>query len=149
MSVGLNSIPDFDANGNLPPGEHRATLANIKEKFTWTQKRKNLFDGLEKAVKNLRDAGVWKFYIDGSFTTIEDNPSDIDGCWVPNKDVDMNIIDPVFRDPESPQKKMREKYGVDLLIVGFDVGRVDTQPIAEFLQRDRDGNAKGILLIEY
>jgi hypothetical protein len=44
---------------------------------------------------------------------------------------------------------MKEKYGVDFLIVGVDIGRVSTQPILEFLQFSRDGKAKGVLLLEY
>ena len=29
----LNMLPDFDENGNLPPGIHRASPSEIEERF--------------------------------------------------------------------------------------------------------------------
>lgn len=144
-----NPIPSFDSNGNLPPGVYIVRLEHIKEKLTWSTKRQQLFNGLEKAVKNLNDAGVWQIYIDGSFTTNEDNPNDIDGCWVPNRKVDTNIIDAVFIDDRThPSTKMKAKYGVDFKIAGVDYGKAGSQPIVEYFQTNNNCDAKGILLIE-
>lgn len=149
VSNNFNAIPEFDSNGNLPPGEHRATLKDIETKFTWTQKRKKLFDGLEKAVKNLRDAGVWQIYIDGSFTTTKDDPSDVDGCWVPPNEVNYDRLDAVFLDMTASKAKMKDKYGVDFGIAGVSKGKVSTQPLAEFFQFGRNGEPKGVLLLEF
>ena len=142
-------IPEFDTNGNLPPGLHRTTLENIKSKLTWSIKRKKLFDGLEEAVKNLRSAGVSQIYLDGSFITTEDEPNDIDGCWVPNSRVNADVLDAVFLDMTNSKAKMKDKYGVDFGIAGVSKGRVSTQPLEECFQLSRDGNPKGVLLLEF
>jgi len=115
--------------------------------LTWSKRRQLLFAGLEKAVDNLNDAGVLQIYIDGSFTTNKDEPGDIDGCWVPNREVNTKILDPVFIALSPPREAMKIKYGVDFLIAGItlnDAGCI----VEDFFQVDRDGNAKGILLLE-
>lgn len=143
------SIPEFDGNGNLPPGFHRTTMENIRNKLTWSEKRKQLFAGLEEAIQNLRDAGVSQIYIDGSFATRKDEPNDIDGCWVPNTRIRMDLLDNVFLDMTNSNWKMKEKYGIDFGIAGVSKGIVSTQPLVECFERDEDGNGKGVLLLEF
>lgn len=142
-----NRIPPFDDNGNLPPGIYQVQLHDIEERFTWTDKRKKLFQGLIQAAKNLESAGVFLLYIDGSFVTNKDEPNDIDGCWVYNPSVNINLLDDVFIDKSPPREKMKKKYGVDFLIHGTDRG-TDGRPIEDFFQTDEDGNEKGILLLK-
>jgi hypothetical protein len=142
------TIPGYDDNGNLPPGLYRVTLEEIRNHFTWNAKRKRLFGGLIRALKNLAEAGVKKVWIDGSFVTDKNEPADIDGCWEYHESVDVNRLDEVFLDLNPPRTSMRKKYGVDFLIstVSLLDGRGNT--VLEFFQQDRDGNQKGILLVE-
>jgi hypothetical protein len=90
----------------------------MERRFTWTDRRKNLFKGLAAAIGNLTKANVKRVWIDGSFVTSKDNPNDIDGCWQADKDVDVNELDPVFLDMYPPREAMKKKYGVDFLISG-------------------------------
>lgn len=142
-----NRIPPFDDNGNLPPGVHHVHLSDIEKRFTWTEKRKELFQGLTEAVVNLSFAGVLLLYIDGSFITSKDDPSDVDGCWVWNPGVNYQLLDPVLTDRKPPREKMKQKYGVDLLVQGYDLG-TDGRPIKGWFETDDDGNEKGILLLK-
>lgn len=147
MSDKTTPIPSFDSNGNLPTGEYLVTMDDIEYSLTWSPKRKLLFSGLAKAVKNLQDAGVRRIYVDGSFTSNKDDPGDIDGCWQPNNDIDMTVLDPVFLDRDPPREKMKQKYGVDFLIDGIDEG-IDGKPIKDFFELSRDDDQKGILILE-
>ncbi|NCO38425.1 MAG: hypothetical protein GW911_09510 [Armatimonadetes bacterium] len=54
----MPALPEFDENGNLPPGTYRVPLADIERRFTWNARRKELFDGLRRALENLASAGV-------------------------------------------------------------------------------------------
>lgn len=75
-------IPDFvGSEGYLPPGEHLATWDEVTERFSETEKRRELIKGLKAALDNLRAAGCKTAYIDGSFVTRKRNPNDFDACW--------------------------------------------------------------------
>src|SRR5687767_12441999 len=111
-------LPAFDENGNLPQGVYRLAIEEIALRFTWTVKRKSLFEGLRRAIESLAQAGVKQVWIDGSFVTAKDEPSDVDGCWDYESSVDADKLDPVFLDTDPPRTQMKEKYGVDFLISG-------------------------------
>ncbi len=129
-----DDIPDFDLCGNLPEGVYSVRLQQLAVRFAWNSRRKNLVKGLLKAIENLKAAGVEFLYIDGSFTTAKDEPNDIDGCWVPNLNINENILDDVFIERNPPRKRMKEKYGVDFLIAGLDLGSRG-KPIEEFFKQ--------------
>lgn len=149
MTGEIDSIPDFDSNGNLPPGEYKVTMDDIENKLTWSPTRKKLFGGLTQAILVLKDAGVKRVYIDGSFTTQKDDPEDIDGCWELNDNIDADKLDPVFLDREHPREIMKQKYGIDFLIAGVDQGQNQGQPIEDFFQLSRDNDPKGVLVLEF
>lgn len=142
----MSAIPDFDENGNLPPGVYEVSLQDIESRFTWTDRRKELFEGLKRAIDNLIKANVQKVWLDGSFVTSKDDPNDIDGCWQADKDVDADLLDSVFLDMSPPREAMKKKYGVDFLISGVQISDSPGNTTEEFFQIDRDGNKKGILL---
>ncbi len=141
-------IPDFDGNGNLPPGVYRVSLEDVKVRFTWNKRRRLLFDGLAAAVGNLVAAGVATVWIDGSFTTSKEKPGGIDGCWDYSPAVDVDALDPVFLDINPPREAMKRKYGVDFLVSGIRLEDATFQTVEEFFQSDRDGNPRGILVVE-
>ena len=143
----MTDIPDFDANGNLPPGAYDVCLADIEDRFTWNRERRALFGGLRLAVADLAAAGVRRIWINGSFVTAKGRPNDVDGCWEYHASVDVDALDPVFLDISPPRRAMKLKYGVDLLISGTPLMDAGGQAVEEFFQMDRDGNRKGILLL--
>lgn len=74
-------IPKFNHNGYLPKGAHKATLNEIKRRFsTNSPKRKELFEGFQVLTgllhKHRTDIEV--FLLNGSFVTAKESPEDYD-----------------------------------------------------------------------
>jgi hypothetical protein len=111
MSVG--SIPElFDTGGTwntLPPGIHSATLVQIQERFAINEKRKLLFEGLNRGVAALKQAGCKTVYLDGSFISDKPEPGDFDVCWDP-ANVDDSKIDPILLDFSDLRKNQKIKF---------------------------------------
>lgn len=140
-------IPDLNERGELPPGIFATTLAEVGRRFATAPRRRRLFNGLRRACRNLRVAGVPRVYIDGSFVTNKAEPADIDGCWDVDEYVRVEALDPVFLDFSNRRQAMKEKYGVDFFIANaMELG--SGMPFVEFFQINRDGDSKGILVIE-
>ena len=140
------SVPDHDRNGELPPGEHEATLSEIDEKFGKSSPRRiALMNGLKNAVKNFQSAGVQKIWVNGSFVTTKLEPNDIDGCWEYSDFVNVKKLDPVFL--QKSRMPMKAKFGLEFFpacIVEGDSGL----PFPSFFQINRDGDPKGILIVD-
>ncbi len=72
-------IPPFDERGYLPPGIHRATLVEVKERFgRETELRRVQSESLDWLVDLARRAGAMRLVINGSFTTETPEPNDVD-----------------------------------------------------------------------
>ena len=85
------TIPDFDENGNLPPGIHWTTYEEFEERFGTNFTRLRQIEGLKKAMKQLKNAGCRTIYINGSFVTTKPKPNDFDACW-DTEDVNINYL---------------------------------------------------------
>jgi len=72
-------IPQLDDNGNLPPGVHRASLAEIEERFgRGSEVRHVELQSLRWLVEVAAKAGVRRLVVNGSFTTEDLEPNDVD-----------------------------------------------------------------------
>jgi hypothetical protein len=141
-------IPDLNEEGLLPPGVHSASLREIGQRFGRRNAvRRRLFRGLVRALQNLREAGVKRVYIDGSFVTDKASPNDVDGCWDAGGSVNLSKLDPVFLDFSKRRREMKEKYGVDFFPASSVEGN-SRQAFLDFFQVDRDGRSKGVLAID-
>src|SRR5215210_6459459 len=133
-------IPDF-RGGRLPPGVHDATLKEIRDKLGWGQRRKNLIDGLEMALKLMRNCGIERVYLDGSFVTDKDRPGpgDIDGCYDVPPGANLEAMYPIF--PWTPANRAISKamFGVELF-PSRAPATPSGEPFISFFQKDRDGN---------
>jgi hypothetical protein len=141
-------IPEFDANGNLPPGIYHVSIEDIERRFTWTPRRLQLFKGLKRALANLSSAGVEKVWIDGSFVTNNPAPNDVDGCWEYKTGMNVEKLDKVFWDTNPPREAMKRKYHVDFFVKGMTLADAGGKFVEEFFQEDWDGNAKGIFVVD-
>jgi hypothetical protein len=108
-------IPPFDERGNLPPGIHRATRAELVERFGTTARRRELLAGLREALLRLAAAGCPAVWLDGSFVTSEEVPDDYDGAWE-IAGVDVTRLDETFIGQHSPGKT-KAKYSGTLMRV--------------------------------
>ena len=99
--------------GNLPPGVHEATWADLVARYGSTPHRLALLSGLKAALDALRAAGCRRVYIDGSFVTAKERPADFDGCWEVDG-VDLAQLDPVLMTFAQRRAAQKRKYGGEL-----------------------------------
>lgn len=139
------NIPALQENGELPPGEHEASLDEVEMVYgTSTDRRKLLMRGLREAASRFELAGVTTLWINGSFITDKDEPNDIDGCWEYTTSVSIEKLDPIFL---GSRDAMKEKYGLDFFIANI-VEAGSGLPFPKFFQLNRDGDPKGIIVIK-
>ncbi len=74
-------IPNFDENGNLPPGIHDATIEEVQQRYSYNKKRVTLFTALLEVVEILRGCACPEIHLDGSFITAKEQPGDYDLCY--------------------------------------------------------------------
>ncbi len=146
---------DFNPNtGLLEPGEHKVTLKELEEKFSFSDKRKRLIGKLKDIINVLKQINCERIYVDGSFATEKIEPGDIDVCWELSNDPQMRIqqlndlrnIEPLFL--LTDRKKLESKYNADIFPANI---RENSSGLLfkDFFQNDKDTNMpKGILLIE-
>ena len=129
----------------LPFGIHEATLAEVEERYATNDKRKLLFRGLTKACKALKAAGCSTIYLDGSYVTEKEFPSDYDVCWNPIN-VDIRKLDPIFLDFSDKRKKQKFKFGGEFFLSN---AKADSSYIfIQYFQTDKEtGLEKGIICI--
>lgn len=131
----------------LPSGIHNATMNDIEARYTWTETRVKLFNGLKLALASFRHAGCKTVYLDGSFVTSKDIPGDYDVCWDP-LGVDPSKLDPVFLDFSDKRKNQKLKFKGEFFPASIQADRKGTT-FLDFFQIDKNsGNAKGILKIQ-
>ncbi|MCX7782613.1 MAG: hypothetical protein N2318_03095 [Meiothermus sp.] len=138
-------LPKFNEDGDLPPGLHSATWQEVRATFGWNQRRSDLLDGLEAALKVLKQAGCKWAYLNGSFVTAKEEPGDFDVCWEPDG-VDYDKLDPVLLDFSNKRSAQKAKYGGELFPATADATG-DGTPFIEFFQSARGGGRKGIVAI--
>lgn len=91
----MSSLPEFTAEGLLPPGDYELTFGALRSSFlvlgpgdpkecpTWDATwRERLVGNLEILVQQLWQVGITEIFIDGSFVEEKDHPNDIDGYFV-------------------------------------------------------------------
>ncbi len=138
-------IPKFNDYGYLPPGEpHKATWDEFVGRFGGTAKRRALLEGLAEVLSSLKQAGCRKVYIDGSLITDKPEPADWDACWEIDQ-VDFNKLDSLIIDEDLQPTKRKEKYLGDLFL---QTPRLPGRDFVKFFQTDRQGNKKGIVVMD-
>ena len=138
-------IPPFQTDGNLPPGIHNATWAEVTQRFGGNPQRQRLLTGLRLAIDNLQDAGCRRVYLNGSFVTSKPFPDDFDAVWE-TEGMDFTRVAPLLLDRRDilnyARRQQKRVYGGELLpdlYLGFDT--------LAFFQTDDAGQAKGIIAI--
>lgn len=140
-------IPDVDADtGNVPAGEHPATWQEMLDRYGYTLWRRRLLQGLLDALRRLRAAGCTRAYIDGSFVTAKERPSDFDVCWEA-QGVDFDLVDDLLLTFDKGRATQKAAFFGELFIAD---SKADPQGtlFRDFFQTDRDGRRKGIIVID-
>lgn len=138
-------IPDWTHEGLLPAGIHAAPWVEIESRFGWNAHRRSLMLGLRDGLTVLKGAGCKRLWLDGSFVTDKELPSDYDACWAPDN-VQPGLLDPILLNMQATDRQaIKSRYLGDLLIAGVELGTGLT--FVEFFQQTRDGTPKGIVLL--
>ena len=109
---------------------------------TW---RAHLLDGCRRALIALKAAGCRRAWIDGSFVTGKLHPADIDGCYDPIG-VDRVLLHPALVDLSPGRPAQKAEFGCEFFPNIVEAG--SGEYFVEFFQRDRDGQRKGIVVID-
>lgn len=140
-------IPDFDENGNLPPGIFFCDWDELIEKFGYNIRRQTLMRGMEEVLTQLKNAGCRTAYLNGSFVTIKSKPKDFDLCWDADDVVDIDYLRknaPIILNFYNSNAQ-KTRYGGEIYPSDCPVNESVTS--LEFFQRDREENRKGIIAI--
>jgi hypothetical protein len=144
--------PKFNAAGNLVPGIHGATWAELVAGFGQSLQRARLLSGLERAARSLRDSGCSTLYLDGSFVTRKEAvlgsaPGDFDACWDLTT-VDPTKLDPVLLDFRNKRAAQKAKFFGELFPIQLPADAAGT-PFLDFFQQDKHtGDPKGIIALD-
>jgi hypothetical protein len=142
-------LPTFGADGLLPAGEHAATWDEVTTHLAWNAHRQRLLGGLQAALVPLRTAGCRRLYLDGSFATNKELPSDYDAAWDPSG-VDLTLLlrlEPVFFDFSSMRAAQKTKYLGEFFPSTAVADAVGTR-FWQFFQIDKNtGSPKGIVVL--
>lgn len=138
----------FGPTGKLPRGEHPATWEEIETRLGFSFTRKQLLVGLLEGCRLLRAAGVKKVYVDGSFATKKKAPGDFDCCY-DLSGVDFDSLPDVFRDLSPGRPTQKARFGGEFFPAEFtaDPGP-PPEPFRTFFQHDKNGNPKGIIVLD-
>ncbi|HUX57372.1 MAG TPA: hypothetical protein VMV77_10385 [Bacteroidales bacterium] len=141
-------IPNFNTEGNLPPGVYKAKWSEIKKRYGFTFHRENLLFGLEEGISVLRKSWCKKIYLDGSFITTKPRPNDFDVCYEPPPDLNkFKIGYPEFFDFSNNRSKQKKKYKGEFWPTTANLDLNYT--ILEGFQHDKyTGKEKGIIEID-
>lgn len=142
-------IPDFDTTGNLPPGIHAATWADVLRRLGTSARRQDLLRRLRPALAVLHDAGCACVYLAGSFVSAKAAPGDIDVLWDP-AGVDtcmLAALAPVLADASPPAREVQKVlFGAEF--IPLTVPRAGL-PYLEFFQTVKETDApRGIVRLD-
>ncbi len=143
-------IPDFDANGFLPVGVFDCTLDEIRDRFTSNMQRRVLFKDLQFYVGSVQKADrIVGLMVDGSFTTDDPSPSDIDLIVIIDGSALNRAMTPFEYGVMSARRVAKRYSALELQIVREN--SVELRQYIEHFQKvkHRPGMTKGLLKVIY
>jgi hypothetical protein len=141
-------IDDFTDEGLLPPGIYKATFEEVTEKLCFTNRRKDLLiRKLKPALERMKECGVVRVYLDGSFVTDRRRPGDIDVCYDIGNDADLDAMYPIYPLNDFTRSATKEQYGAEFFPSDL-IEANSGQPFLKFFQTDREDRPRGIVRLD-
>jgi hypothetical protein len=144
-------IPKFDANGFLPSGVHDASLAEVRERFgrfQATDRRVRLQRALEAYLTEAKASGlVDSVIVNGSFTTAEARPGDVDIIVVLAASVDVAADLRPDQYNVLSARRIKKRHSLDARVALATTASVE--PLVEFFAqvRGRPALRKGMVRV--
>ena len=137
----------FNAQGDLPPGVHQATLVEVVERFGQdAPERVRVTERLQRVIALAQETGkLEQVFIWGSYVTDKPDPGDIDLFLIMSPDFELNDYTGEMRlvfDSEAAEREL----GTTVFWITSSAGSQTT--VAFFLeqfQSRRDGGRRGIV----
>ena len=126
-------MPPFDDDGNLPGGIYHISWSEFAERFGTNGHRQRLIVGLIRALILLAQAGCQYVCVGGSFVTSKEYPNDFN-VWFEDQPISFGTLDPIFDNRDA----MKAEFG----------GEFFSSPPFQFLQKDKNGNPRGIVALD-
>lgn len=140
------AIPDFTAEGLLPPGIHTCTSDDITDRLTYTAMRQSLFVRFQSLMSQLPDRSCVAYtIINGSFVEQTPSPSDLDALLVVSELRDGTQEQVLASWVDNRQEGIKSTYGCDLFVADEDTFK---RAWRSFWGTTRDGTEKGMLKLE-
>ncbi len=156
------AVPPFDDHGNLPPGQHDATVDDVRaalvDPFVESHSRRAIFDWWTHLRDGLRELGGFDAnWLAGSFVSDKSQPNDLDLITV--------LDGPTFDEMPPHRRQMvramvaghvtEELWRCDnyplLRYPDGDSGQVPSRAVARMWTQhfgtDRDGNDRGFVVV--
>ena len=140
------ALPEFDADGDLPPGVYPVTLANALARFGHgSPQRRVVADRLARIYRLVVSTGhVARFVVFGSFVTAKPDPRDVDLVLVMDDAFDVAAVAGeaavVFRHADADAQ-----LGASVFWATRSGAFGGEQAMVEYWQARRGGGLRGIL----
>jgi hypothetical protein len=141
-------LPQFNAHGDLPPGVHRVTLAEVVQRFgQGSPQRAAVGERLQRIHRLAAATGrLARFVVFGSFVTAKPDPRDVDIVIVMEDDFDLASVSGetaiVFQHAEADTY-----FGASVFWVRRSGAIGGEQGMVEYWQAKRGGGQRGIIEI--
>lgn len=145
-------LPEFDIDGDLPPGIHHATFDELERRFSRfvvSDRRINLFARFKQLVAMARRSGiVERLVLGGSFVTSKPDPNDIDIVIVLSSDLDLDALTPsqYAVTDRSALRRVLKTGALDVTTVRSGTTQMDL--VLEFFQSKRDNKQVGVVEVK-
>ncbi|HKD37445.1 MAG TPA: hypothetical protein VKB78_11610 [Pirellulales bacterium] len=140
------ALPEFNADGDLPPGIYRLTLPEVLAQLgQGTIQRRAVAERLARIYAlGLRTGHLARFIVFGSFVTAKEAPNDVDVVLIMDDEFDVAAVIGeaaiVFRHDEA-----EAHLGASVFWVRRSAALGGEQAMIEYWQVRRDGGQRGIV----
>jgi len=145
-------LPEFDIDGDLPPGIHQATLDELEHRlgrFVVSDRRINLFTSFKQLMAMSKGSGIVdRLVVGGSFVTAEPEPNDIDVVIILSIDLDFEALTATQYTviDRRALRRVLKTEALDIITVRNGTTRMDL--VLEFFQSKRDNKQVGVVEVK-
>jgi hypothetical protein len=135
----MTMLPEFDENGNLPPGVHRCSLEELEARFgRGSPEREVETAELREFIAWARQAGIKRLLVDGSYVTRAQAPNDVDVVILPGEE-----------HPEQAEVALdsANRWPFVHIMVAVDEADLEQWAVRDF-GTDRGGTVRGIVEVD-